>query len=69
VSSCRQDRVFDKLEFFGTVGGIKMRQTRQQLIKSTIGSKTVTFAARDINGPPPTLNIAVKGQPEAHIVN
>jgi hypothetical protein len=46
-----------------------MIQTRQQLIKSTIGSKAVTFAARDINGSPPTLNIAVKGQPEAYIVD
>jgi hypothetical protein len=45
-----------------------MIQTRQQLIKSTIGSETVTFAARDIKGPPPTLNITVKGQPEAYIV-
>jgi hypothetical protein len=58
---------FDKIEFFGTVGGIKVIQTRQQLIKSTIGSKT--FAARDKNGPPPTLNIAVKGQPEDYIVD
>jgi hypothetical protein len=36
---------------------------------STIGSKIVTFAARDLNRPPPTLNIAVKGQPEAYIVD
>jgi hypothetical protein len=40
----------------------------KQLNKITIGSKIVTFAARDIKGPPPTLNIAVKGQPEAYIV-
>jgi hypothetical protein len=46
-----------------------MIQTRQQLIKSTIGSKSVTFAARDINGPPPTPNIAVKVQPEAYILD
>jgi hypothetical protein len=46
-----------------------MIQTRQQLIKSTIGCKLVTFAARDLNGPPPALNIAVKGQPEAYIVD
>jgi hypothetical protein len=46
-----------------------MIQTRQQLIKSTIGSKTITFATRDISGPPPTLNVAVKGQPEAYIVD
>jgi hypothetical protein len=45
-----------------------MIQTRQQVNENTIGCKIVTFATRDINVPPLTLNLAAKGQPEAYIV-